>query len=147
MKYSQARQGRVFVIRLEHGEVVHEVIERFASEHNIKAAALIILGGADKGSLLVVGPEEGSAVPIRPLEHTLDSVHEIFGTGTLFPDESGAPILHMHTACGRLSCTVTGCIRTGVKVWQVAEVILYELCETSARRKCEAESGFTLLSP
>ncbi len=26
MKYSEAKQGRVFVIRLEDGDVVHEVI-------------------------------------------------------------------------------------------------------------------------
>ena len=44
MKYSQARQGRVFVIRLEHGEVLHEVLERFALEKKIAAAALILVG-------------------------------------------------------------------------------------------------------
>ena len=48
MKYSQAKQGRVFVIRLEDGDVVHEEIEKFAREKGIKAAALIIIGGADK---------------------------------------------------------------------------------------------------
>lgn len=30
MKYSEARPGRIFVLRLEDGEIVHEVIERFA---------------------------------------------------------------------------------------------------------------------
>ena len=45
MKYSQAKQGRVFVMRLEDGETVHEEIERFAREHSIAAAALIIIGG------------------------------------------------------------------------------------------------------
>ena len=32
MKYSQARQGRTFVIRLEDGDIVHEKIEQFARE-------------------------------------------------------------------------------------------------------------------
>jgi hypothetical protein len=32
--------------------------------------------------------------------HELAKVHEIVGTGTLFPDEAGIPILHMHVAGG-----------------------------------------------
>ena len=40
MKYSQAKQGRVFVIRLEDGETVHEEIEKFARAQSITAAAL-----------------------------------------------------------------------------------------------------------
>lgn len=31
MKYSEAKQGRIFVIRLEDGDVIHEEIEKFAS--------------------------------------------------------------------------------------------------------------------
>ena len=54
MKYSQAKQGRIFVIRLEDGDIVHEEIEKFSRKESIKAAALIIIGGADKGSKLVV---------------------------------------------------------------------------------------------
>ncbi|MBA3036272.1 MAG: DUF296 domain-containing protein, partial [Desulfobacterium sp.] len=30
MKYSEAKQGRIFVVRLEDGETVHEEIEKFA---------------------------------------------------------------------------------------------------------------------
>ncbi|HEC32525.1 MAG TPA: DUF296 domain-containing protein, partial [Deltaproteobacteria bacterium] len=29
MKYAEAKLGRVFVIRLEDGEIVHEVVEKF----------------------------------------------------------------------------------------------------------------------
>lgn len=147
MKYSEAKRGRVFVIRLEDGEVLHEIIERFASDHNIAAAVLIALGGANKNSRLVVGPEDGEAAPVVPMEHVLENVHEIFGTGTLFPDEEGNPILHMHTACGRTTSTITGCVRMGVKVWQVLEVVLFELVETSAVRKLEPKLGFKLLNP
>ena len=99
MRYSTARMGRIFVIRLEDGEVLHETIERFAEEQGIRAAALIIVGGADEGSRLVVGPEKGRVEPVNPMTHVLDSVHEISGTGTLFPDEEGHPVLHMHIAC------------------------------------------------
>ena len=147
MRYSQAKQGRTFIIRLEDGDIVHEEIEKFAREKSIKAAALIILGGADKGSKLIIGPEHGRREPIIPMEHILDNVHEIAGTGTIFPDEKGKPVLHMHMACGRKTSSVTGCVRKGVKVWHVMEVILFELVDTTAVRAFEPTTGFELLKP
>lgn len=147
MKFSQARQGRIFVLRLEDGEIVHEVIERFAEEQSIRAAALIAVGGADAGSRLVVGPEEGRSLPIVPLEFLLENVHEVAGTGTLFPDDEGHPQVHMHFALGRMNQTITGCIRKGVKVWQILEVIVFELLDTSAHREPEPLLGFKLLKP
>ena len=101
MKYSEARQGRVFVVRLEDGEILHQNLEDFAREHAIKAAALVVLGGADKGSRLVVGPEQGRSTPVIPMERALGDVGEVAGVGTIFPDARGLPVLHMHIACGR----------------------------------------------
>lgn len=147
MKYAEARHGRVFILRLEDGEVVHEVLEKFAADHEIKAASLVIIGGADDGSKLVVGPEEARGVPLKPMKSTLQNAHEVAGTGTLFCDDEGTPILHMHIACGRKDTTVTGCIREGVKVWQVMEVIIYEIVDCSARRLFEEPLGLKLLSP
>lgn len=148
MQYSEAKPGRVFVIRLEDGEVVHAEIETFARRHGITAASVLVVGGADKGSKLVVGPQAGRGVaPVIPMSHLLDDVHEIAGVGTLFPDESGQPILHLHMACGRNDQTVTGCIRSGVKVWHVMEVILSELIDTTATRRMEPQIGFKLLKP
>ena len=147
MKYSEAKQGRVFVVRLEDGEILHEIIEEFASSHNISAATLIIVGGAREDSRLVVGPEDGDVTPVVPMEYILDNVHEIVGTGTIFPDEHGKPILHMHISSGRSNSTITGCVRNGVKIWQVAEIILFELTETTACRKFDPKTGFKLLRP
>ena len=147
MKYSEAKTGRVFVIRLEDGDVVHEVLESFSREKGIRAASLIVLGGADRGSTLVVGPAQGRAFPIEPKTKVLDNVHEVAGTGTIFPNEAGEPVLHMHMACGRGGNTTTGCIRRGVRVWQVMEVIVQELVETTGVRKKDAATGFDLLVP
>ncbi len=147
MKYSQASPGRIFVLRLEQGETVHEQIEMLARREGITAAALLAVGGADSGSILVVGPESGRGRPVRPLEHVLPSVHEIAGVGTLFPDEDGYPVVHMHMACGRREQARTGCIRRGVVVWQVMEIILWELTGTAARRLQDPETGFALLDP
>ena len=146
MQFSEGKQGRVFVIRLEDGETVHTEIENFAIKQSINAAVVFIIGGADKDSTLVVGPEQGRGVsPVIPLSHVLDNVHEVSGTGTIFPDESGQPILHMHMACGRKDHAVTGCIRFGVKVWHVMEVVLFEIVDSSATRQIDPETGFKLL--
>jgi len=145
MKYEEASWGRVFVLRLEHGDVLHETLERFAREQHVATAALIVLGGADEGSALVVGPEQGSSWPITPTEHILKGVHEVSGVGTIFPDGEGSPVLHMHMACGRGDTTVTGCVRRGVKVWQVMEVILWEMLNTAAHRRMDLAKGFALL--
>lgn len=59
MKYSQVSQGRVFVIRLEDGDIIHEEIEALAEKEAVQAATLTIFLGGDQGGRLVVGPEDG----------------------------------------------------------------------------------------
>ena len=81
------------------------------------------------------------------MEHALGNVHEIAGTGTMFPDEKGKSVLHMHIACGREGRTVAGCVRRGVKVWHIMELILFELTGTAAVRRFDVEKGFSLLEP
>ncbi|NQE54188.1 hypothetical protein C5S29_11395 [ANME-1 cluster archaeon GoMg3.2] len=147
MKYSEAKQGRTFVIRLEDGDIIHEKLEEFARVHSINAAAVIAVGGVDEGSKLVVGPEQGRSKPITPMEHILRDVREIAGVGTIFPDKDHNPVLHMHIACGREESTVTGCVRRGVKVWHLLELILFELVDSSASRIFDEQIGFELLEP
>ena len=147
MRYSESKYGRVFVIRLEDGDILHECIESFARENGVKAGFLIAVGGADKGSKLVVGPQEGRAKSINPMEYILDEVHEITGTGTVFMNEEGEPKLHMHVACGRKNTTKTGCVRKGLKVWHILEIVLVELTDTKATRKFDKETAFELLEP
>ena len=147
MKYSPAKAGRIFVLRLEDGDIVHEAIESFAREQGIRAATLMILGGADGGSRLVVGPEAGRATPVVPMTFMLQNVHEVAGVGTLFPDDEGNPVLHLHMACGRDGNTVTGCVRAGVKVWQVMEAVLTELVDSTGVRRLDTGTGFKLLQP
>ena len=146
MQYSQTGLGRVFVLRLEDGEIVHETIEKFALEHEISAAALTILGAAAEGSKLVVGPEQGDQRPVQKIFHELSNVNEVAGVGTLFPDETGLPVLHMHMACGRNDITATGCVRSGVRVWQLMEVVLIELVESKAKRLLDPSLGFKVLN-
>jgi predicted DNA-binding protein with PD1-like motif len=50
--------------------------------------------------------------------------------------------VHIHLACGREGHTVTGCIRDGVRVWQVMEAVVTELDETTATRELDEATGF-----
>ncbi|MFC1584450.1 PPC domain-containing DNA-binding protein [Fibrobacterota bacterium] len=135
------------MIRLENGDILNQCIENFAVKHHLSAASLAFVGGVDKGSRLIVGPEDGEALPVTPMEHRLAEAHEAFGTGTIFSDEQGRPVLHMHISCGRGRHAITGCVRLGVKIWHIGEVILEEITDTSAVRRADVRTGFNLLEP
>lgn len=145
MQYREAKLGRIFVMRLEHGDQIPDHIEQFAKEQNISSAIVHFLGGADTGSKVVTGPVDGTAVKPKTYVMDLLGVSEAVGVGTIFLDEEGKPKLHLHSAFGRKGNTVTGCTREGVKVWQIGEVIIFELLETKAQRKLNPKTGFEVL--
>lgn len=145
MKVTQARQGRVFVLRLEDGDVLHACIEEVAREQGVTHGICVFVGGADASSKLIVGPEDGRADSIVPMELALGAVHEAAGVGTIFPDADGAPVVHMHAAFGRGSEARAGCVRAGVDIWLVGEVVLIELLDCRARRRRDPRTGFDLL--
>jgi uncharacterized protein len=145
MQYTEASLNRIFILRLHQGEILHETIEKFAADKKIKSALCFFLGGAEDKSKVVVGPKDGKAMPPQPMVTLLKGVHEGTGVGTIFTDESGAPKLHMHASFGRNDNAVTGCVRAGVEVWQIGEVVILELEGGSARRVVNKETGFELL--
>ena len=146
MKFTQGRTGRVFVIRLEDGDVIPDCIERFAAEQDVKLGHVILLGGVGEGEVFV-GPRDSNARPIDPMRYTLDEVHEVAGVGVLASGEDGKPALHVHAALGRSEGTITGCLRNGVKTWTVCEVILYEIIDAKATRAMDPSLGFPILDP
>jgi predicted DNA-binding protein with PD1-like motif len=145
MRYCEGHVGRVFVLRLEEGERIPDVIEQFAEAKGVQRATVLLLGGIDDGSKVVVGPEEGRGDEIVPLVHTLKGIQEILGVGTIFPDEQGRPILHLHGASGREGGASVGCTRAGVDVWLVGEVVILEIQGIDAVRKKDPRSGLSLL--
>ena len=148
MQYSQAKLGRVFVLKLESGEIIHEIIEDFAKQQNIKAGAVLLVGGGGgEDSTLVVGPVDSKARPITVMERSLNDAHEITGFGTLFMSDEEKPVLHMHISAGRSGASTTGCIRRGVKVWGMLEVIIIEITYTQASKKYIKEMNNFVLYP
>ena len=146
MKASEGRLGRVFVIRLEEGDVLPECIERFAQDNGVSVGHAIMVGGIGDGQV-VVGPRHSDRAPPEPMLLPVDGAHEVVGLGVLAPGTEGRPVLHMHAALGRSGNTLTGCVRPGVTTWLVGEVILYEILGTEARRVQDESSGFALLEP
>lgn len=144
MKASEGRVGRVFLMRLEDGEVVPQCIERFAEEKGVSVGHVILIGGIGGGEI-VVGPRQSEQRPPQPMLLPVDGAHEVVGVGVLAPGEDGKPILHIHAALGRAGNTISGCLRPGVQTWLVGEAILYEIVGTDAVRVKDEESGFVLL--
>jgi len=75
------------------------------------------------------------------MERVLPAVHEMAGVGTLFPDEHGQPVLHLHAAFGRDDRTTAGCIRCGVTTWVIGEVIVIEITASDAGRRVDPVTG------
>ena len=146
MKSAEGTMGRVFVIRLEHGDVAPDCIEHFAAEHGVAVGHAILIGGVGEGDI-VVGPRQSHMMPPEPMVMPVDGAHEVCGVGVLAPGEDGAPVLHMHGALGRSGRTAAGGFRPGVKTWLVGECILCEILGTRAKRVHDAACGFALLEP
>ncbi|MFH0916040.1 MAG: DUF296 domain-containing protein [bacterium] len=146
MKYSQGAIGRVFVLRLEDGDLLNDTLEAFARRQHVKRALAFYLGGSADGSRVVVGPDAAREDAVIPLVHILAGAQEVFAVGTLFPDEAGEPVLHMHAASGREGGATVGCTRAGLQTWLVGEVVLLEIVGTEARRELDDATGFQLLA-
>jgi uncharacterized protein len=145
MEFTEAKLGRIFILRLYQNEILHEVIEKFAAQQKIASALCFFLGGAEDKSKVVVGPKDGKVMPPQAMVTLLEGVHEGVGIGTIFVDELGVAKLHMHASFGRNDNAVTGCVRMGVNVWQIGEVVILELAGGSAKRMKNKETGFEFL--
>ncbi len=149
MKVAEGRIGRVFVLRLEDGDSLPECVERFAAERGVLRAYCALMGGVGSGRI-VTGPETGpdgkTAMPPVPVLTDLPGIHEAAAVGTLFPDESGSPRLHMHGVFGRGQRTLAGCIRPGIDIWTIGEFVLIEFAGMELLRRRDPATGFELLS-
>jgi uncharacterized protein len=145
MKASEGRTGRIFIIRLDDGDIVPGCIEQFAADNKVAVGCAIMLGDVGSGQI-VVGPRKSELQSPEPMLLPVDGAHEVVAVGTLAPDADGKPVLHIHGALGRSGNTVTGCLRNGVTTWLVGEVVLLEVLGADVARLKDETSGFTLLT-
>jgi predicted DNA-binding protein with PD1-like motif len=144
MKSTEGKLGRVFLLRLEDGDIVPDCIERFAAENAVKTGQVVLVGGIGGGQV-VTGPRRSDEMPPDPLLIPVDGAHEVLGVGILAPDGKVNPVLHIHASLGRAGKTLTGCLRPGVATWLVGEAIIYEITGIEAKRLMDERSGFSLL--
>jgi predicted DNA-binding protein with PD1-like motif len=145
MDFTEAKLGRIFILRLHQDDKIHEVIEKFALQKQVSTALCFFLGGAEDKSKIVVGPKDGKGMPPEPMITLLKGVHEGYGVGTILTNEQEKPKLHMHASFGRNDSAVTGCVRMGVSVWQIGEVVILELAGSSAKRAKDKKTDFEFL--
>jgi predicted DNA-binding protein with PD1-like motif len=143
MEYVKGRIGRVFTVRIDHGEdLILELIKLAELEH-IESAVFILLGALKEGKL-VTGPKEN----IRPPEliwSGFDDAHEILGVGNIFLEDR-KPKIHMHVGAGRGDSVKLGCLRDESEVFMVVEAFVLELEGISARRITDKKQGFAPVS-
>ena len=144
MKACEGKMGRVFVLRLEDGDVLPACIERFAEDKGVSVGQVVLVGGVGSGEV-IVGPRRSAEMPPEPMFLPVDGVHEALGVGVLAPGEDGKPCLHIHGSLGRSGRTMSGCLRSGVTTWLVGEAVLYEILGAKAARVGDEKSGFDLL--
>jgi uncharacterized protein len=144
MQYSEGKINRVFVLRLEDGDMVPACIEQFAAEKGIKVGQVVLIGGIGDGQV-VVGPRVSAQMPPDPVLLPIEGAHEVVGIGIIAPNKEGKAKLHIHAAMGRAGRTLTGCLRYGAKTWLVGEAIIYEITGTTAKRLPDKASGFDLM--
>lgn len=143
MRVAEGSLGRVFVLRLEDGDRIPDCIELFAAENKIEGGLCALLGGIGSGTV-VAGPKSAGG-PVEPILKRISDVHEVAAIGTIFNTEDGTPRLHMHASLGRDNETLVGCVRTGLNVWTICEVVIIEVVGTGLMRKKDPESGLELL--
>jgi uncharacterized protein len=143
MQYSEGSLGRVFVLRMDHGEDLIESLQKFLQEKKIESCTALFMGALRDGRA-VTGPKL-PVVPPTPHYEAFESAWEVFGMATIYPSNEG-PKLHIHSAMGRGRQSILGCIRDKAEVYLIVEAVLFEICGLAAERAWDENMQLYLLS-
>jgi predicted DNA-binding protein with PD1-like motif len=142
MEYAAGTVGRVFLIRIDHGEDLLAAITSVAERETVGVGLVLLLGALERGRL-TEGPETLELPPVPIATAFLDG-REVLGIGTVVR-EDGRPVLHLHAATGRKGTTAVGCLRGEAQVFAVAEAVLLEL-RVDAVRCSNVSTGLSPLA-
>jgi len=143
MQYSEGSLGRVFVLRMDHGEDLIESLQKFLQVKKIESCTALFMGALRDGRA-VTGPKL-PVVPPTPNFEAYESAWEVFGMATVYPSIEGAK-LHIHCALGRGQKSILGCIRDKAEVYLIVEAILFEICGLAAKRAWDENMQLYLLT-
>lgn len=139
MDYRKGTIGRVFAVRIDHGEDVIEELLELARKEEIKSAFFIMLGALGEAEL-VTGPKE-KVVPPETVWAAFDDVREVTGAGNIFR-ENDEPKVHLHAAAGSSRDMIAGCFRKKAQAFMVVEIFIVEM-DIAAERVFDGKIGFS----
>jgi len=139
MDYRKGSIGRLFLVRIDHGEDLLDELSALALKERIKSGFFVLLGAAGSAAL-VTGPKE-RMVPPEIVWSSFDDVREIIGVGNIFW-ENGTPKIHLHGVAGSSKGLIMGCIRKEAEVFMVAEVFIIEI-DIQTERVFDERIGFS----
>ena len=135
--------GRIFVLRMDHGEDLIESLQKFLREKKITSCTVLFMGAMRDGRA-VTGPKL-PVVPPTPNYEAYESAWEVFGMATIYQSIEG-PMLHIHSALGRGRQSILGCIRDKAEVYLIVEAVLFDICGMTAERAWDEKMQLYLLS-
>lgn len=139
MEYQAGTMGRVFYVRFDDGEDLHDGIRALVAKEKVRCAWFHVFGGLRRAGV-VVGPRE-PVMPPDPVWQDVEDTREVLGTGSVFWDND-KPLIHLHAAMGHHGETLTGCVRKNSKVYLVIEMMLVEVQGVDVTRPWFERGGF-----
>lgn len=141
MQYTEGKPGRVFIVRVDHGEDLIATLVQFLTDHQVNCGYVRFMGALESGHI-VTGPEVLCLPPDLHVE-SFSGGWEVIGMGTITPDNN-VPHLHIHASVGRGKRVLTGCLRGDTITYIVVEAIITELIGVDVRRGLDPVTGMLL---
>ena len=139
MEYTQGTMGRIFVVRIDHGDDVLNSLIELSEKEQIRSAYFMMIGAVGS-SKLVTGPKEKSIPPDVEWAEFSDA-RELMGTGNIVWMDD-APKVHLHAAIGGTAGVLMGCVRDNTEAFMVVEVIIFEIEGVDIVRRFNETVGF-----
>ncbi len=139
MRYSTGSAGRVFAVKLEHGDNFYESLEMFVKTENVRNGYVFFLGALEEGRM-VTNPKD-LTLPTSPEWGSFSDGREVLGMGSIMWKEDD-PGIHIHAIAGRRNDQLMGCIRAGGRVHIVIEAVVIEVnFPAELKRALDMETG------
>ena len=143
MQYTEGKPGRVFIVRIDHGDDLIATMVQFLNDHQVTNGYIRFMGALQSGRI-VTGPEVLSLPPEQHFE-SFSGGWEVIGMATITPDTNG-PHLHIHASIGRGDRVLTGCLRGEIITYIIIEAVITELIGVDVQRGMDTVTGMRLPS-
>ena len=144
MRYTEGSVGRVFYVRVDHGEDLLETLQNFVAEKGIHSGIIQFLGAVEEG-MIVTGPHH-PVLPPEPCRESYKNGWEVVGIATITPGPD-RPHLHYHASAGRGREALIGCLREKALTYIIVEAVVMEILGTRIQHLFDPRTGLDLPLP